>query len=120
MRVCRGFPPEGFTVLGIEINRPDPVHLPVRAEAEGVYREVVEPVATGRCSGFMDQADGRAVIGVDAMAVLVKGVTEESRELHEHESHVILAAGAVGNQATEPGRDRDMAITVRARTEVNE
>jgi hypothetical protein len=89
------FLPEGFTVLSIEVNGPDPVRLPVRAKTEGVYREVVKPVATGRRSGLVDQADGHAVIGVDAMAVLVKGVAEESRELHEHERHVVLAAGAV-------------------------
>ena len=29
------------------------------------------------------------------MTVLVKGVAEEPRELHEHERHVVLAAGAV-------------------------
>ena len=59
-------------MLGVEVNAPGPVHLPVRAKTEGVYREVVEPVATGRCSGLVDQADSHAVIGVDATAVFVK------------------------------------------------
>jgi hypothetical protein len=63
-------------VLGVEVNSPDPVHLPVRASTEGVYRQVVELVAARRCSGLVDQADGHAVIGVDATAVLVKGATE--------------------------------------------
>jgi hypothetical protein len=42
-------------VLGVEVNGPDPVRLPVRAKTDGVYREVVELVATGRCSGLVDQ-----------------------------------------------------------------
>ena len=63
-------------MLGVEVNSPDPVRLPVRAKTEGIYRQVVEPVAAGRCSGFVDQADGRAVIGIDAAAVLVEGATE--------------------------------------------
>jgi hypothetical protein len=82
-------------VLSVEVNGPDPVRLPVRAKSEGVDREVVEPVATGRCSGLVNQADGHAVIGVDAAAVLVKGAIEGRRELHEHERQVVLAADAV-------------------------
>src|ERR1700729_3208541 len=69
--------------------------MPVRAKAEGVYREVVEPVAARCCSGFVDEADGRMVIGVDATAVLVEGATEEPRELREHERQVAFVAGAV-------------------------
>jgi hypothetical protein len=82
-------------VLGVEVNGPDPVHLPVRAKTADVHREIIEPVATGRLSGLVDQGDGHAVIGVDATAVLVKGATERRPELHEHERQVVLAAGAV-------------------------
>jgi len=82
-------------VLGVEVNGPDPVHLPVRTTTADVHRAVIEPIATGRLSGLMDQGDGDAVIGVDATAVLVEGVTERRRELHEHERHVVLAGGAV-------------------------
>ena len=60
----RVFLPESFTMLGVEVDGPGPVRLPVRAKTEGVYREVVELVAAGRCPGFVDQADDRAVIGV--------------------------------------------------------
>ena len=82
-------------MLGVEVNGPAAVHLPVRAKTEGVYREVVELVATGRCSGLVDQADSHAVIGVDATAVLVEGAIEGRPELHEHERQVVLPAGAV-------------------------
>ena len=68
-------------MLGVEVNSPDPVHLPVRASTEGVYRQVVELVAARRCSGLVDQADGHAVIGVDATAVLMKGAIEGRREI---------------------------------------
>ena len=87
-------------MLGVEVNGPDPVRMPVRAKTEGVYREVVELVAAGRCSGLVDEADGRAVIGVDTTAVLVKGAAEEPRELREHERQVVLAAGAVPGSGT--------------------
>ena len=80
---------------GVEVNGPDPVRIAVRAKTEGVYREVVELVAAGRCSGLVDEADGRTVIGVDTPAVLVKAAAEEPRELREHERQVVLAAGAV-------------------------
>ena len=43
----------------------------------------------------MDEADGHAVVGVGATAVLVKGATEGRPELHEHEQQVILAASVV-------------------------
>jgi hypothetical protein len=42
-------------VLGVEVNTPDPVDLPVRAEAVDVDREVVEPVAARGGPGLMDQ-----------------------------------------------------------------
>src|SRR4029077_1435029 len=47
------------------------------------------------CSCLVDQADGHAVIGVEATAVLMKGAIEGRRELREHERQVVLAAGAV-------------------------
>ena len=82
-------------MLGVEVDGPGPVYLPVRTKTEGVYRVVVELVAVGRCCGLVDQADDRALVGVDATAVLVEGATERRRELREHERQVVLAAGAV-------------------------
>ena len=89
-------------MLGVEVDGPDPVYFPVRASPVGVYREVVELVAAGRCSGLMDQADGHAVIGVNATAVLVKDVTEGRRELYDHERNVVVAAGAVPGPGARP------------------
>jgi hypothetical protein len=66
------------------------------------YREVVELIATGRCSGLADQGNGHAVIGVNATAVLVKDVTEGRRELYDHERNVVVAAGAVPGPGARP------------------
>lgn len=64
-RRARIFLPEDFTMLGVEVNSPHPVGLPVRAQAADVDREVVESIAARGGSGFLDQGDGHPVIGVD-------------------------------------------------------
>ena len=97
-------------MLGVEVNGPDPVRLPVRAKTESVYREVVELVTTGRCSGLADQADGHAVIGVDATAVLVKGATEGRPELHEHERQVVSPTGAMPGPGARAIFPRDIVV----------
>ena len=82
-------------MLGVEVNGPQPFGRPVRPQTADVHGEVIEPVAARRRPGLVDQADGHAVIGVDATAVLMKGAIEGRRELHEHERQVVLAAGTV-------------------------
>jgi len=75
LRGCAGvFRPEGFTVLRVKVNGPQPFGLPVRAQSADVDREVVEAVAARGGAGLVDQGDGRAVVGVGAPAVLVEGL----------------------------------------------
>ena len=74
-RGCAGVVrPEGFAVLGVEVNGPQPFGLPVWAQSVDVDGEVVEAVAAWGGSGFVDEGDGHAVVGVGAPAVLVEGV----------------------------------------------
>ena len=92
---CWVFLPEGFAVLGVEVNGPQPFGRPVRAQTADVHGEVIELVAARRRPGFVDQRDGYAVVGIHAPAVLVEGVTEGSRKLQEHKRQVVIPAGTV-------------------------
>jgi hypothetical protein len=62
-RVWLGFLPEGFAVLGVEVDGPQPFGRPVRSQTADVDGEVIELVAARRCPGLLDQGDGYAVTG---------------------------------------------------------
>jgi hypothetical protein len=72
-------------VLRVKVNGPQPFGLPVRAQSADVDREVVDAVAARGGSGLVDQRDSHAVVGIDALAVLVEGLAQRGRKLQQQQ-----------------------------------